>query len=170
MVSADSDNQYSAMGCQITKDLTSLQRPLSSVPRWPLWRGSTVFKNTLEVLNYHVHLYVALLNLQFLIFFFRQKREKKICLEQGCNNRGVAEVRDIVATEKRSHQVARLVLWTFIHTFSGCLLNFRKIFSSGNVCWHRPGSHWMWHGFRWNFVLYMKLVAGQFACHNSHFS
>ena len=80
------------MGCQITKDLTSLQRPLSSVPRWPLWRGSTVFKNTLEVLNYHVHLYVALLNLQFLIFFFRQKREKKICLEQGCNNRGVAEV------------------------------------------------------------------------------
>ena len=67
-----------------------------------------------------VHLYVALLNLQFLIFFFRQTREKKICLEQGwgrstnvqksgSNNRGVAEVKDIMATGKRS-QVARLVL------------------------------------------------------------
>ena len=87
--------------------------------------------------------------------------------KSGCNNRGVAEVKDIVATEKRS-QVARLVLWTFIHTFSGYLLNFRKIFSSGNVCWHRPGSHWMWQGFRWNFVLYMKLVAGELACDNSH--
>ena len=82
-VSADSDNQYSAMGCQMTKGLTLYKGHFLLSPRWPLWRGSTVFKNTLEVLNYHVHLYVALLNLQFLIFFFRQKREKKICLEQG---------------------------------------------------------------------------------------
>ena len=89
--------------------------------------------------------------------------------KSGSNNRGVAEVKDIMATGKRS-QVARLVLWTFIHTFSGYLLNFRKIFSSGNVCWHRPGSHRMWQGFRWNFVLYMKLVVGELACDNSHFS
>ena len=36
----------------------------------------------------------------------------------GSNNRGVAEVKDIMTTAKRS-QVVRLVLWTFIHTFSG---------------------------------------------------
>ena len=40
--------------------------------------------------------------------------------KSGSNNRGVAEVKDIMATGKRS-QVARLVLWTFIHTFSGYL-------------------------------------------------
>ena len=32
---------------------------------------------------YSYIVYVALLNLQFLIFFFRQKRITKICLEQG---------------------------------------------------------------------------------------
>ena len=114
------------------------------------------------------------------LFSFSDRREKKRFVlnrvgadlqmfKSGSNNRGVAEVKDIMATEKRS-QVARLVLWTFIHTFSGYLLNFRKRFSSGNVCWHRPGSHWMWQGFCWNFMLYMKLVAGELACDNSHFS
>ena len=50
----------------------------------------------------------------------------------GSNNRGVAEVKDIMATGKRS-QVARLViLLTFVsNTLRGYLLNFRKRFSSG---------------------------------------
>ena len=52
--------------------------------------------------------------------------------KSGSNNRGVAEVKDIMATGKRS-QVARLViLLTFVsNTLSGYLLNFRKRFSSG---------------------------------------
>ena len=52
-------------------------------PRWPLWRGSTIFKNTMEVENYHVHLHETFLNLQLLFFFFKLKRRTKICLEQG---------------------------------------------------------------------------------------
>ena len=70
------------------------------------------------------------------LFSFSDRREKKRFVlnrvgadlqmfKSGSNNRGVAEVKDIMATGKRS-QVARLVLWTFIHTFSGYLLNFRK--------------------------------------------
>ena len=34
-------------GAQTTKDLNNSHFLLS--PRWPLWRGSTTFKNTLEV-------------------------------------------------------------------------------------------------------------------------
>ena len=130
--------------------------------RWPLWRGSTVFKIPWKS-KIIMYTYMWLCSIFNFLFSFSDRRGKKRFVlnrvgadlqmfKSGCNNRGVAEVKDIVATEKRS-QVARLVLWTFIHTFSGYLLNFRKIFSSGNVCWHRPGSHWMWQGFRWNFVL-----------------
>ena len=45
-----------------------------------------------------------------------------------------------------------IVHWPAV-IFSPDLLNFRKRFSSWNVCWHRPGSHWMWQGFCWNFML-----------------
>ena len=117
-------------------------------PRWPLWRGLTFLKNTLQVLILlSWTLICSLVNLRFLIFFFRQRREEKritrICLEHeadfqmfktSSNNRGVAEVNHGHRKEITSCQVG---LWTIIvNTLSGYLLNFWKVFSSGNVCWH----------------------------------
>ena len=89
-------------------------------PRWPLWRGSTVFKNTLEVSNnYYIHLYVANCSIFNFLFSFSGRRKQKrfvlkrvgaqiLMFKSGCNNRGVAGVKDIIVTGKRS-QVARLV-------------------------------------------------------------
>ena len=84
-------------------------------PRWPLWKGSIVFKNTLEVWKL-----CSILN--FLFSLFRQKRIPKInCLKLGWGRssdvekwlqqyRGVAEVKDIMTAGKRSQaKVARLV-------------------------------------------------------------
>ena len=99
-------------------DLKGYKGDFLLFPRWPLWRGSTVFKYTLEVSNYRVHLHETLLNLQLLFSFFRRKRRTKIVMNRvgadlqvfmsGSNNRGTADIKDIMATGKRS-QVARLV-------------------------------------------------------------
>ena len=63
-------------GAQVMKDLNNSHFLLS--PRWPLWRGSTVFKNTLEVQELF-----SIFN-YFLFSLFRQKRIPKInCLKLG---------------------------------------------------------------------------------------
>ena len=85
-------------------------------PRWPLWRGSTVFKNTLEVSNYHVHLYVANCSIFNFLFSFSGRTEQKDLSWKGLGKNfrcskvapTIHEVKDIIATGKRS-QVARLV-------------------------------------------------------------
>ena len=67
----------------------------------------------------------------------------------GSNNRGVADITEIMATGKRSQVVIIGWLWTFIgNTLFGYLQNFRKRFSSGNVCWCRLGSGYeiSWRG------------------------
>ena len=59
----------------------------------------------------------------------------------GSNNRGTADIKDIMATRKKIAS-CEVGLWTFIgNTLIAYLQNFRKIFSSGNICWHRLGSH-----------------------------
>ena len=147
----------------IKKDLTSLQQRLSSVPKVTIVERFTCIENTLEVSNYHVHLYVANCSIfNFLFFSFRQKRTKKICLEKGWGRTLDVQkwLQQYSSSWSEGHHRHRkeitscqVGLWTFIHTFSGYLLNFRKRFSSGNVCWHRSGSHRMWQGFCWNFML-----------------
>ena len=123
------------------RKISPLYNSHSLSPRWPLWRGSTVSKNTLEVSNYHVHLYVALLNLRFLFFVFRQKRLSKICLEQ-CWGRSsdvqkwLQQLRSSWSEGHHGHRKeitsCQVGLWTFIgNTLSGYGLNFRKRFSSG---------------------------------------
>ena len=134
-------------GAQVMKDLNNSHFLLS--PRWPLWRGSTVFKNTLEVQKLF-----SIFN-YFLFSLFRQKRIPKInCLELGWGRssdvqkwlqryRGVAEVKEIITAGKRSQaKVARLVCepsLVILSEVSHWILE--KRFRSGNVVWHRPGSH-----------------------------
>ena len=69
--------------------------------------------------DYHVHLYVVNCSMfNFLFSFSGRRQQKRFVLKRvgaelqmfksGCNNRGVAGVKDIIVTGKRS-QVARLV-------------------------------------------------------------
>ena len=79
-----------------------------------------------------------------------------------------------MATGKRS-QVGRLVCEPLLVILSLVIIlqNFRKRFSSGNVCWHRLGSHLHVAGLWLRFQVggYIKLVGGELhlACENSHF-
>ena len=59
-------------------------------------------------------------------------------------------------------------LRTFIgNTLSGYLLKF----SSGNVCWHRPGSHLNVAGLSLKFqVVRYEIRRGELTCENCHFS
>ena len=130
-----------------------------------------------KIIMYSYIVYVALLNLQFLIFFFRQKRITKICLEQGwADLQGWGEVQKWLhqyrSTWSEGHHGHRkeitscqVGLWTFIANILSCyLLNFRKRFSSGNVCWHRPGNYLNVTGLSLKFqvarYMYIKLVVG----------
>ena len=81
--------------------------------------GSTVLKNTLEVSNYHVHLYVAnCLIFNFLFSFSGRRGQKRFVLKRvgaelqmfksGSNNTVIAGVKDVIPTGKRS-RVVRLV-------------------------------------------------------------
>ena len=136
-------------GAQIKKDLTLYNSHFPS-PRWPLWRGSTVFKNTLEVWNYHCTLLCSFAQSSISYFLFQvEEKKKRVVLNRvgadlqmfksGSNSRRVAWVKNVPGTGYRKEITSCQVgLTTFIgNTLSGYLLNF----SSGNVCWHRPGSH-----------------------------
>ena len=83
--------------------------------------------------------------------------------KSGSNNRGVAEVKDIMAAGKRS-QVARLVCEPLLVIFSvvtycTCLLTQAR--KSLNV---------VWFSLKFRVARSMKLVAGVLGCNNSHFS
>ena len=74
-------------------------------------------------------------------------------------------------TGKRS-QVVRLVCEpSLLNTLIGYLQNFRKRFSSGDVCWHRLGSllHVAGLWLRCQVAGYLKLVGRELTCKNQPF-
>ena len=70
----DMSTEYNTRLCgsQIKKDLTSLQQPLCSVPK------EAIVERFKCILKYHVHLYVALLNLQFILFCQTEENNKDL--------------------------------------------------------------------------------------------
>ena len=90
-------------------------------PRWPLWRGSTVLILKIPWKSKIImYTYMQLCSIFDFYFSFSGRRDyQRFVLnsvgadlqmfKSGSNNRGVAEVKDIMATGKRS-EVARLVL------------------------------------------------------------